>query len=150
MILNHNIGVNLSDAITLDGHTIEEFSMVGHTHNASQITSGVMHPDRLPKGTTTGQGVVQLSSATNSVSELQAATSKAVNDTMEFAKGRAASVHTHSAADITAGKIPVPITTASTDQTGTPYKQLRNIVLSTVSPLNMSGEDGDIWFEYEE
>jgi hypothetical protein len=49
-----------------------------HTHDASAIISGVINIARLPVASTTAQGVVQLSSAVNSTSTVQAATASAV------------------------------------------------------------------------
>ena len=49
-----------------------------HTHDASAIISGVINIARLPEASTTAQGVVQLSSAVNSTSTVQAATASAV------------------------------------------------------------------------
>ena len=67
-----------------------------HTHDASDIISGVINIARLPAASTTAQGVVQLSSAVNSTSTLQAATASAVKAAYDLAAGKAEASHTHS------------------------------------------------------
>ena len=67
-----------------------------HTHDASAIISGVINIARLPEASTTAQGVVQLSSAVNSTSTLQAATASAVKAAYDLAAGKAEASHTHS------------------------------------------------------
>ncbi|HDY2838299.1 TPA: tail fiber protein [Escherichia coli] len=61
---------------------------VSHTHPWSQITD-------VPAASLTVKGTVQLSSATNSTSETQAATPKAVKAAYDLAAGKASASHTH-------------------------------------------------------
>ncbi|EFC4485503.1 phage tail protein [Escherichia coli] len=67
---------------------------VSHTHPWSQITD-------VPAASLTVKGTVQLSSATNSTSETQAATPKAVKATYDLAAGKAPVSHTHPWSQIT-------------------------------------------------
>ncbi|WP_224728435.1 tail fiber protein, partial [Escherichia coli] len=59
-----------------------------HTHPWNQITE-------VPAASLTVKGTVQLSSATNSTSETQAATPKAVKAAYDLAAGKASASHTH-------------------------------------------------------
>ncbi|WP_247175760.1 tail fiber protein [Escherichia coli] len=61
---------------------------VSHTHPWNQITD-------VPAASLTVKGTVQLSSATNSTSEMQAATPKAVKAAYDLAAGKAPVSHTH-------------------------------------------------------
>ncbi|EFN5931187.1 phage tail protein [Escherichia coli] len=67
---------------------------VNHTHPWSQITD-------VPAASLTVKGTVQLSSATNSTSETQAATPKAVKAAYDLAAGKAPVSHTHPWSQIT-------------------------------------------------
>ena len=67
---------------------------VSHTHPWSQITD-------VPAASLTVKGTVQLSSATNSTSETQAATPKAVKAAYDLAAGKAPVSHTHPWSQIT-------------------------------------------------
>ncbi|EMB4862566.1 tail fiber protein [Escherichia coli] len=67
---------------------------VSHTHPWSQITD-------VPAASLTLKGTVQLSSATNSTSETQAATPKAVKAAYDLAAGKAPVSHTHPWSQIT-------------------------------------------------
>ncbi|EIJ2717704.1 tail fiber protein [Escherichia coli] len=67
---------------------------VSHTHPWSQITD-------VPAASLTVKGTVQLSSATNSTSETQAATPKAVKAVYDLAAGKAPVSHTHPWSQIT-------------------------------------------------
>ncbi|EMZ6865842.1 tail fiber protein [Escherichia coli] len=67
---------------------------VSHTHPWSQITD-------VPAASLTVKGTVQLSSATNSTSETQAATPKAVKTAYDLAAGKAPVSHTHPWSQIT-------------------------------------------------
>lgn len=147
IILNHNIGVNLSDAESLDGHPITDFSLVGHNHSAEDITSGIMDPDRLPTATSNGRGIVTLSSSTDSDSETLAATPYAVRAVKNIALGKANTQHYHSPSDLTTGTFPAIVAAFSNKNYTT--RQIRNIYLSTAAPASTSGQDGDIWFQYE-
>ncbi|ELK0899208.1 tail fiber protein [Escherichia coli] len=66
-----------------------------HTHPWSQITA-------VPAASLTAKGVIQLSSATNSTSEVLAATPKAVKAAYDLAAGKAPASHTHPWSQITA------------------------------------------------
>ena len=66
-----------------------------HTHDASAIISGVINIARLPEASTTAQGVVQLSSAVNSTSTVQAATASAVKAAYDLAASKANASHGH-------------------------------------------------------
>ncbi|WP_000104821.1 phage tail protein [Escherichia coli] len=65
-----------------------------HTHPWNQITD-------VPAASLTVKGTVQLSSATNSTSEMQAATPKAVKAAYDLAAGKAPVSHTHPWSQIT-------------------------------------------------
>ncbi|WDB99002.1 tail fiber protein [Escherichia albertii] len=67
---------------------------VSHTHPWNQITD-------VPAASLTVKGTVQLSSATNSTSETQAATPKAVKAAYDLAEGKAPVSHTHPWSQIT-------------------------------------------------
>ncbi len=67
---------------------------VSHTHPWNQITG-------VPAASLTVKGTVQLSSATNSTSETQAATPKAVKAVYDLAAGKAPVSHTHPWSQIT-------------------------------------------------
>ncbi|HEF9045559.1 TPA: tail fiber protein [Escherichia coli] len=67
---------------------------VSHTHPWNQITD-------VPAASLTVKGTVQLSSATNSTSEMQAATPKAVKAAYDLAAGKAPVSHTHPWSQIT-------------------------------------------------
>ncbi|ATM29173.1 tail fiber protein [Escherichia coli] len=67
---------------------------VSHTHPWNQITD-------VPVASLTVKGTVQLSSATNSTSETQAATPKAVKAAYDLAAGKAPVSHTHPWSQIT-------------------------------------------------
>ncbi|EKS8785033.1 tail fiber protein [Escherichia coli] len=67
---------------------------VSHTHSWNQITD-------VPAASLTVKGIVQLSSATNSTSETQAATPKAVKAAYDLAAGKAPVSHTHPWSQIT-------------------------------------------------
>ncbi|MCZ4978335.1 tail fiber protein [Escherichia coli] len=67
---------------------------VSHTHPWSQITG-------VPAASLTAKGTVQLSSATNSTSEILAATPKAVKAAYDLAAGKAPVSHTHPWSQIT-------------------------------------------------
>ena len=67
---------------------------VSHTHPWKQITD-------VPAASLTVKGTVQLSSATNSTSETQAATPKAVKAAYDLAAGKAPVSHTHPWSQIT-------------------------------------------------
>lgn len=62
--------------------------------------------------------------------------------------GAAASSHTHSASNITAGTLGGSVV-ANTTAVGTlTTKQLRNITISTADPTSSDGGNGDIWITY--
>lgn len=147
IILNHNIGVNLSDAESLEGHPIEDFSLVGHKHSANDITTGIMDPERLPTATSSGRGIVGLSSSTDSDSQVIAATPYAVRAVKNIAISKADADHKHPASQITAGTFPAIIAAYGNKSYTT--RQIRNIYLSTSAPSSTSGQDGDVWFQYE-
>ncbi|EOC7029109.1 tail fiber protein [Escherichia coli] len=67
---------------------------VSHTHPWSQITG-------VPAASLTAKGTVQLSSATDSQSETEAATPKAVKAAYDLAAGKAPASHTHPWSQIT-------------------------------------------------
>jgi hypothetical protein len=148
MIMNHNIGVNISDADSLEGHKASEFSLVGHKHSASDINSGTMGTAYLPSASTTAKGIVQLSSNTDSTDATTAATPYAVNQVKALAQGKADAVHKHAAADINAGTFPGRMVALSEDTAGVPF--IRNIIVSTIPPTSSVGKDGDLYFIYKD
>ena len=77
---------------------------VSHTHDASDIISGVINIARLPTASTTVQGIVQLSTSTASTSTTQAATPSAVKAAYDLAASKAAASHTHSYAPTDVGQ----------------------------------------------
>ena len=68
---------------------------VSHTHDASDIISGVINIARLPTASTTVQGIVQLSTSTASTSTTQAATPSAVKAAYDLAASKADASHGH-------------------------------------------------------
>ena len=147
LIANHNIGVNISDAETLDGHPIDDFSLKGHKHSASDIESGIMSPARLPTGTTAAKGIVQLNSSADSESQDTAATPYAVKSVKNMIAGKANTVHKHVPEDLNTGTFSVPITANSNKEYT--RRQIRNVILSTATPTSTVGQDGDLYFKYE-
>ena len=147
MIQNHNINVNIADAKTLDGHKLEEFAMIGHKHDAKDITSGIVSPERLPSATANSAGVVQLSSSTASDSESVAASSKAVKAVKLAADGKAAKDHKHAPKDITTGTFEALIVAQS--NTNYSSRQIRNTIFSTAAPTDTAGQNGDVWMRYK-
>lgn len=147
MVLNHNIGVNLSDATSLDGHGIEDFSMVGHQHSAGDITTGIMNPARLPIATLEAAGIVSLTNAVNSDSQQLAPTAYALASVYRLAYGKADTNHSHNASSVTGGTLGGVVSAQS--NTSYTTKQVRNIILSPQAPSPEAGENGDIWLQYE-
>jgi hypothetical protein len=147
MILNHNIGVNISDAATFKGHQVTEFSMVGHKHSADDINSGTLAQARLPKASLTAQGIVQLSSNLSSDDEGTAATSKAVNALNLAIGGKANTSHKHDPADINGGTFANQLKAKSEAALGMGI--IRNIFVSDQPPSSSVGADGDVYFQYE-
>jgi hypothetical protein len=147
MILNHNVGVSMTDADTLGGLPSEEFAKNGHKHDAADTTSGIFDPARLPVSTSTSKGIVQLTDSTDSTSSETAATAKAVNNLKTLLNGKASSTHKHSPADINGGGFTSVLVATANDNLG--ERQIRNIILGTTDPLQIVGEDGDIYFKYE-
>jgi len=64
------------------------FEPSAHTHSASNITSGTLSVDRLPSATTSGKGIVQLSTSTSSTSTSLAATASAVKSAYDLANSK--------------------------------------------------------------
>ncbi len=62
----------------------------------------------LPNASTSAQGVVQLSTSTNSTSTSRAATPSAVNAVRQLADGKANSSHSHGASDLPSGTTSAP------------------------------------------
>ena len=147
IILNHAIGVNLSDAETFDGHPIEDFSLVGHKHSAQDITTGIMNPERLPMATTNSSGIVGLSNSTDSDSQQLAATPYALRAVKNIALSKADNTHRHKPQDIDGGTFTKIIAAYSNKDYTT--RQIRNIYISKDQPTSAAGQDGDIWFTYE-
>lgn len=148
MITNHNIGVNLSDAETLDGHTIDDFSMKGHKHSAADITSGMLAPERLPIATSSAKGIVSLTNSTNSDSNDIAASASALKSLKTMLDDKADRVHRHHPQSMDGGKFENILVAKNDDNPQ--QKQIRNIYLSSSAPTNLYGEDGDIWLQYED
>lgn len=147
IIQNHNIGVNLSDAKTLDGHTFEEFALNGHKHAAEDITSGIMNANRLPTASDTSKGVVFLSSSTDSDSTAMAATPAAVKAVKGLVTGKANATHKHNPADINGGTFTETLVAKNTDDLG--VRQIRNIIVGTSNPSSALGSDGDVYLKFE-
>ena len=146
LILNHNIGVNLSDAGTFRGKELSEFSMVGHKHDAKDIT-GVMNQNNLPTATSSAKGIVQLSDSVNSDSKINAASSFAVNALRNALDDKAPKVHKHKPVDIDAGTFGEIL--VATSNTTANARQIRNILIGTGTPSNSVGSNGDIYMQYE-
>lgn len=84
------------------------YAPLGHKHSGADITSGTISGARLPKASTSAQGIVSLSSAINSDAEDVAATPKAVKAVLEASQHShpyAPIQHSHAAGDITSGTI---------------------------------------------
>lgn len=62
--------------------------------------------------------------------------------------GAAASSHTHSASNITAGTLGGKVVANTSAVSVLTDKQIRNIFISTSEPVNSQGVDGDIWITY--
>lgn len=62
--------------------------------------------------------------------------------------GAAASSHTHSASNITAGTLAGSVVANATAVGTLTTKQVRNITISTAGPTSSDGGDGDIWITY--
>lgn len=148
MILNHNVGVNVSDASTFKGHQLSDFLMVGAQFNASSITSGTLNTARLPVATSGSAGIVQLSSNVNSTSATVAATSSAVNAVKLEADGKANAVHQHAPGDIQAGTFTNRLSAKSELALNTGI--IRNVFISDQPPANTMGSDGDLYFQYQD
>lgn len=147
IILNHNVGVNISDAKSLQGLLPDAFAKAKHTHSAGDIVTGVMDPERLPMATAQARGIVGLSSSTDSESQNLAATPYAVKAVKNLAQSKANSSHTHAPADLAAGQFAAIISAMSNKNYTT--RQIRNTYLSPNNPKASNGQDGDIWFVYE-
>ena len=146
IILNHNIGVNLSDAGTLDGHEADEFSMVGHDHSVDDITSGVFPTERLPIGTATSKGIVSLTTSTNSTDSTIAAAASAVRAVKQLAESKADEDHSHDFAQLSGSLFPRVMQTKSPSDQGL---NIRNISFATSKPSNSYGNDGDVVLVYK-
>ena len=146
IVLNHGIGVNISDADSLKGHGPEDFAKKAHTHSADDIQSGIMDPRRLPIATQQSAGVVALSNATDSNSTTLAATPYAVNAVKNIALSKAGAGHVHNPGDILGGTFNNILAAAGNSNYST--RQIRNIYLSTSGPSSSTGQNGDIWFRY--
>ncbi|XAI94017.1 long tail fiber protein [Pseudomonas phage vB_Pa-PAC2] len=113
-------GGNLSSNITLSvNRTLTDtwYAAASHTHDASNITSGVIANARLPVGSTTAQGILQLTDGVASTSTTTAATPNSVKTAYDLATTKANISHTHDASNITSGtiavaRLPVSSTTA--------------------------------------
>lgn len=147
MILNHNIGVSITDAESLGGLTPNDFAKTVHVHDAGDVKTGKFAPERLPIGTDTAKGIVQLSSSVSSTAMDIAATPKAVNAVKLLAEGKADTAHKHDPADINTGTFANVLVAKATDDLG--QKQIRNIILGTTAPTGAIGTDGDIYMQYE-
>ena len=62
--------------------------------------------------------------------------------------GAAASSHTHSASNITAGTLGGSVVANATAVGTLTTKQLRNITISTADPTSSDGGNGDVWIKY--
>ena len=62
--------------------------------------------------------------------------------------GAAASSHTHSASNITAGTLGGSVVANATAVGTLTTKQLRNITISTADPKSSDGGNGDVWIKY--
>ena len=62
--------------------------------------------------------------------------------------GAAASSHTHSASNITAGTLDGSVVANATAVGTLTTKQLRNITISTADPTSSDGGNGDVWIKY--
>lgn len=148
MILNHNIGVNISDATTFKGHSISDFLMTGATFDADALVSGTIDPKRLPVATDSSPGIVELSDNVNSNSSSVAASSAAVQAVKLEADGKANAQHQHDPKDINAGAFTNVLSAQSSLSLGTGI--IRNIFISDQAPVSTTGNDGDIYFQYQD
>jgi hypothetical protein len=147
MILNHNIGVSITDAETLGGLSPSSFAPAVHYHDAGDLRTGKVDPSLLPIGTDTAKGIVQLSSSISSTATDIAATPKAVNAVKLMAEAKADTGHKHSPGDVNAGTFTNVLIATATDELG--KKQIRNIILGTAVPTSAVGADGDVYFQFE-
>lgn len=147
MILNHNIGVNFTDAERLGGLGPESFSKTDHEHAGEDITTGTINAARLPVASETDTGAVRLSSSITSNSKTLAATPNAVMQIKALVDGKAPTSHKHFPSDINTGTFPNILTATNDSQVG--VRQIRNIILSNVAPSPGIGQDGDVYYQYE-
>lgn len=98
------------------GHTHSEYALTTHNHDAAYASITHNHAGTyanlthshawgdltsIPAASTTASGIVQLSTAVNSVSTSLAATSSSVKAAYDLANGKANATHSHAWADIT-------------------------------------------------
>lgn len=89
----NNSGATVIQGVTLDGYghvtalksvqitpSLIGAATASHSHSASDITSGVMSTSRLPSASTSGPGIVQLTTSRTSTSTSLALTASAMND----------------------------------------------------------------------
>lgn len=147
MILNHNIGVSINDAKTLQGHQPSDFLMVGSKFDASVIVTGTLSSARLPSATQTAAGVVQLSNNVNSNSSSVAASSAAVYALNQTLQDKVDVGTQFDPSVIKAGAFKTVLNAFSSLSLNTGI--IRNIIISDQAPTNTVGSDGDIYLQYQ-
>lgn len=148
MILNHNIGVSINDAKTLQGHQPSDFLPVGAKFDASVIITGTVATQRLPVATQTAAGIVQLSDNVNSNSSSVAASSAAVYAINQALGGKLDSNATFDPSVIKTGAFKVVLNALSSLSLNQGI--IRNIFISDQVPTNAIGSDGDVYLLYQD
>lgn len=78
-------GVALKELIDALQSELDTKANSSHEHSAAHITSGTISNDRLPSGTTSAKGIVQLTDSTSSTSTTTAATPNSVKSAYDLA-----------------------------------------------------------------
>lgn len=147
MILNHNIGVSINDAKTLQGHMPSDFLMVGAKFDASVIITGTIATQRLPVATQNAAGVVQLSNSLNSASDSIAASSSAVYALNQALAGKLDTNATFNPSVIKTGAFTAVLNAFSSLSLNQGI--IRNIFVSDTAPTDTVGKDGDVYLQYQ-
>lgn len=148
MILNHNIGVSINDAKTLQGHQPTDFLLTNATFDAGVVVTGKFSSARLPSATQSAPGIVQLSNNVNSNSDTIAASSSAVYALNQALADKLDTTATFSPSVIKAGAFTATLNALSSLSLNTGI--IRNIYISDQAPTNSVGKDGDIYLQYQD
>lgn len=126
-------------------HTHSGYASTSHTHNYAGSSSAGGAANSVANSMT-----VQLNGGTTEGTNkftFNGSAAKSVNITPSTI-GAAASSHTHSASNVTAGTLGGSVVANATAVGTLTTKQLRNITISTADPTSSDGENGDVWIRY--